>query len=138
MPVTPQILTLGLRNLQRDLRAMVPGAEVETRLVVKSALRPMQRVAITQSPGTHRTIGGRWTISMRGSSGALTNRHPGARPWEFGGHITPNPERQPGGITFRAAHMVYGPGGAIEETRDDVERNLLMGFQRLAREHGWR
>lgn len=137
MPVTPVIITLGVRKLNADIRKMSGQAPVEVRTVVKDALEPMRRTAISQSPGSHRTIGGRWLASMRGANGALTNRHPGARVNEFGGHITPNPRRQPRGITFEPSHMIYGPGGAIEESKQDTERGLLAGFERLARANGW-
>lgn len=133
MAGSPAIVTLGLRELQRDLKVMMPGTALELRLVVKSALEPMRRVAVSQSPGSHRTIGSRWRASMRGANGALTNTHPGVRPHEFGGIIRPRGAP----ITIEATHMIYGPGGAMEEGKDETEKGLLAGFERLARSNGW-
>lgn len=111
---------------------MQPGAAKTTRLVVKSALEPMRKTAIARSPGTHTTIG-QWRVSVRGATGALTNRHPGAPPWEFGGTIYPRGAP----ITFERAHMIYGEGGALETGKHKAERGLISGFERLARESGW-
>lgn len=133
MAVTPQIVMLGLRPFLRDLKGISAQAPREVRTVVKEQLQPMLAVAKANAPGTGVTIGGRWRVSVRGAQGSLINDHPGVRPWEFGGTIAPRGVP----ITFEAAHMIYGPGGAIDATKDRVERGLLAAFERMARAHGW-
>jgi len=117
----------------RDFRAMAAGAGIEVRRVVKDSLDPMVAAAKRQAPGTGVTIGGPWRSQMSGDSGKIENTHPGAGPHEFGGTIAPRGVP----ITFEKAHMVYGPGGALEATKGDMIGGLIAGFERLARRHGW-
>lgn len=136
MAVTPIIATGGIRKLQRDLKAMVPGAVVEMRQTIKGALAPMLRVAKEQAYKRRQTgeLGDAWIASVRGTSGALRNRLPQARPLEFGGTIAP--KGTPISLA-PATNMVYGPGGAIEEGKHETERGLLLGFERLSRRNGF-
>lgn len=134
MAVTPLIATGGIRALQRDFRAMIPDSAVEIREIIKGAIGPMLQVAKDNAPGSGHTIGSPWRATVRGSVGTLTNPHPGAAPWEFGGTIAPRGTP----ITLTPpAHMIYGGGGAIEKAKGDVEKELIIGFERLARRHGF-
>lgn len=136
MAVTPIIATGGLRRLQAQFRAMVPDAAREVREVVKDALQPMVAVARTQGHARRRTgeLGDAWKATMRGASGAITNRLPQARPLEFGGTIAP--KGTPISLA-PATHMVYGPGGAIERGKGITEVALRVGFAKLAGRHGF-
>lgn len=134
MAASPIIVTAGVRRFQRVLKTTAVGSPAVVRAVIKDALQPMVQTAIAQSPGTGKTIGSRWRATVRGATGALTNSHPGSRPWEFGGTIAPRGAP----ITFEAAHMIFGEGGAIEENKDEVERNLHVGFEGLVHRSGWK
>lgn len=136
MAVTPIIATGGLRKLQRDLRAMIPDAAVEARQVIKAALGPMLRVAQDQGLARAQTgeLGDSWRATVRGTVGKLSNPLPQANPLEFGGTIAP--KGTPISLA-PATHMIYGPGGAIEQGKDETERELLVGFERLAHRHGF-
>lgn len=135
MAVTPIIGTAGIRQLQRDLAAMAPDSLVEMREVIKGAMGPMLGAAKAKAYSHRQTgeLGDRWSSSVRGTVGRLKNTLPQARPLEFGGTIAP----KGGPIKLPTVGMVYGPGGAIDKGKSSTERNLLAGFERLARRHGF-
>lgn len=135
MAVTPIIVTSGIRKMQAQLRAMNPDMARETRVVVKEAVQPMVRTARDQGHKRRQTgeLGDRWHARMRGATATLSNTLPQVGPHEFGGTIAPRGVP----ITFEAAHMVYGPGGAIAEGKKEAERRLLVGFGAFAGRHGF-
>lgn len=114
---------------------MAPDAAVEMRAVIRDAIRPMLGAAKAKAYAHRITgeLGDNWHAAVRGTVGRLTNTLPQVRPLEFGGTIAPKGTP----FTLPRLSMIYGPGGAIEKGKDDAERLLLVGFERLARRHGF-
>lgn len=136
MPVRPVILTAGLRELQRDFKAMIPEANVEIRQTIKGSLEPMVKIAQAQANKRRQTgeLADTWRAVARGASGALINRLPQAAPLEFGGTIAPK------GTPISLApkmNMVYGPGGAVQKGKAITEQLLETGFERIVHRHGF-
>lgn len=140
MAVTPQIITAGVRQLQRDLTAMVPGSRLELVSVIAWAVEPIAARARQRMPlGDSRVSAGSGSAHIRdtikgaaaGTRGRVYSRHPGAKPHEFG--LTIAPKGAP--ITMPKREMVYG---AIAQLRPVVIERMDYGVARLARRHGFR
>jgi hypothetical protein len=130
----PVVNTVGLRKLQRDMRRMVPGSQLEVTKVVRSSVQPIAAAARRRTAAAGKVQTGQLRDSIRGtargSRGSIRSRLPQAPVHEFGGTIAPRGVP----IEIEKGNMVYG---AIAEMRGEVETALMTGFERLARRNGW-
>lgn len=135
----PVIITAGIARLRRDFEAMIPEARGEVRQVIRSAVQPVAAAARRRMPlGDDRVSAGassahiRDTIvgRVRGDRGVVMTRHPGARANEFGDTISPKGAP----ITLPERSMLRG---ALTQQAPVVIRAIEVGFERLARRHGF-
>lgn len=132
----PLIYAPGLRALQRDLKAIGAGGDVQVRNTIRKSMIPMLAVAKRQAMKRAQTgeLADNWRAVVRGASGALINRLPQSSPLEFGQTIAP--KGTPISLAPRT-DMVYGPDGAIQKGKPITERLLADNFDHLFRSNGF-
>lgn len=147
--VQARIATVGIKRLQRELRKMIPGADKETRAVVREAVEQVATEARRRTPVRTGRLRSSIKGSAAGSRGTVYSRLVYAPPHEFGARLFPHrggvgakatksrrgePARPQRPTTVKASRMIFG---ALDAKQDDVERSLLAGFRDLARKHGF-
>jgi len=121
----------GLREMRTAFRQVDRGMLKEVQAVTRLAAKVVASEASRRAPRLSGALAGSIKGTTSGDRGIVRSKLPYAGVQEFGGTIAPRGTP----IHIRPRNFV---GGAIDAKAEQIEREMLAGYDLVVRRAGWR